>query len=113
MRPGAARRRAEAARAGRRRVAQCDERGVMGIAATLRDYLDRHSVRYELLRHTETKSTARTAEAGHVPGDRVAKPAVIEDADRHTVAGIPATRRTDFTEPHRKFRGPVAPPTPA
>jgi len=75
----------------------------MGIAATLRDYLDRHSVRYELLRHTETKSTARTAEAAHVPGDRVAKPVVIEDADRYIVVVIPATRRIDFTELHRKF----------
>jgi len=75
----------------------------MGIAATLRDYLDRHSIEYSLLRHTETRSTARTAEEAHVPGDRVAKPVVIEDADRYIVVVIPATRRIDFTALHRSF----------
>ncbi|HEX6993468.1 MAG TPA: YbaK/EbsC family protein [Gammaproteobacteria bacterium] len=75
----------------------------MGIAATLRNYLDRHSVDYSLLQHAETKSTARTAEEAHVPGDRVAKPVVIEDADRYIVVVIPATRRIDFTALHRTF----------
>ena len=75
----------------------------MGIAATLRDYLDRHAVSYQLLHHAETKSTARTAEAAHVPGDRVAKPVVIEDANRYVVVVIPATRRIDFTAVHRVF----------
>src|SRR5690606_40351740 len=75
----------------------------MGIAGTLRDYLDRHSVQYSLLRHAETRSTARTAEEAHVPGDRVAKPVVIEDANRYIVVVIPATRRLDFTVLHRWF----------
>jgi Ala-tRNA(Pro) deacylase len=75
----------------------------MGIAATLREYLDRHGVLYELLHHAETKSSARTAEEAHVPGDRIAKPVVIEDADRYMVVVIPATRRIDFTALHRTF----------
>lgn len=75
----------------------------MGIAATLRDYLDRHAIQYELLHHTETKSTARTAESAHVAGDRLAKPVVIEDANRYIVVLIPATQRIDFTALHRSF----------
>lgn len=75
----------------------------MGIAATLRDYLDRHGVPYELRRHAETRSTTRTAKEAHVPGERVAKPVVIEDADRYIVVVIPATQRIDFTALHRQF----------
>lgn len=33
----------------------------------------------------------------HVPGDQLAKPVVIEDADRYLVVLIPASRRIDFT----------------
>lgn len=75
----------------------------MGIAATLREYLDRHAVHYELLHHAEAAGSTRTAEAAHVPGNRLAKPVVIEDADRYVVILIPATRRLDFTALHRTF----------
>ena len=36
-----------------------------------------------------------------VPGDRLAKSVVIEDADRYWVVLIPSTRRLDFTSLHR------------
>src|SRR5690606_30912682 len=106
---GPAPERAEAVRAGRRGAAaqrigrRVTEGGPMGIAATLRAYLDRHQVPYELLHHAETRTTTRAAKEAHVPGDRVAKPVVIEDADRYIVVVIPATQRIDFTALRRKF----------
>jgi Ala-tRNA(Pro) deacylase len=75
----------------------------MGMAGTLRDYLDRRAVHYELLRHTETRSSTATAQAAHVSGNKLAKPVVIEDADRYLVVVIPATQRIDFTALHRTF----------
>ncbi|MFS8608105.1 MAG: YbaK/EbsC family protein [Gammaproteobacteria bacterium] len=75
----------------------------MGMAGTLRDYLDRHAVAYELLRHSRTRTSSETAEAAHVSGDRLAKPVVIEDDDRYLVVVIPASQRIDFTALHRAF----------
>lgn len=75
----------------------------MGMAGTLRDYLDRQAVGYELLRHSKTQTSSETAETAHVSGDRLAKPVVIEDADRYFVVVIPASQRVDFTALHRAF----------
>ena len=75
----------------------------MGMAGTLRDYLDRHAIAYELLRHSRTRTSSETAEAAHVSGDRLAKPVVIEDDDRYLVVVIPASQRIDFTALHRAF----------
>src|SRR5690606_16410102 len=55
------------------------EATAMGMAGTLREYLDRHAVAYELLRHSRTRTSSETAEAAHVSGSRLAKPVVIED----------------------------------
>src|SRR5690606_27421521 len=75
----------------------------MGMAGTLREYLDRHAVSYELLRHSRTRTSSETAEAAHVSGDRLAKPVVIEDAERYLVVVILASQRIDFTALHRAF----------
>src|SRR5690606_22822329 len=75
----------------------------MGIAATLRDYLERQQIDYELLGHPPAETSTRAAEAAHVAGEQLAKPVVIEDADRYLVVVIPATQRVDFTALHRTF----------
>lgn len=72
----------------------------MGIASGLREYLSSLGVRYELLPHDPTSTSTQTAEAAHVPGDKLAKPVVIKDAERYRVVLIPSTRRLDFTALH-------------
>ena len=84
-------------------AAPADTETAMGMAGTLREYLDRHGIGYELLKHSRTQTSSETAEAAHVSGDRLAKPVVIEDADRYLVVVIPASRRIDFTALHRAF----------
>ena len=64
----------------------------MSIALTLQKYLADHNVAYDLLPHQPTMSSLRTAEAGHIPADRLAKGVVLRDKASYWLAVLPATR---------------------
>ncbi len=72
----------------------------MGIAITLQQFFDQNGVDYEVVKHTHTESSMESAEAAHVPGDRVAKSVVLEDGGRFLVAVLPATHRVSFGALH-------------
>jgi Ala-tRNA(Pro) deacylase len=63
----------------------------MTIAATLVSYLERVGIQPEILTHPHTPSASRTAEASHVPGDRVAKAVLLKDATGYLLAVLPAS----------------------
>ena len=69
----------------------------MSIAPTLAKYLDQN-VTYELLFHDPTMSSMRTAEASHVPGDRLAKAVLLRRDGSFLLAVLPASRRLDLSE---------------
>lgn len=75
----------------------------MGIAGTLREYLEQHSVLYEVQPHRYTRTSSETAREAHVSGDQLAKPVVVEDADRYLVVLVPASCRVDFTALRHAF----------
>ena len=68
----------------------------MGIAATLREYLESRGITYEVVEHPHTDSAMRAAEAAHVPGDQVAKPVLLGDEHSYLLAVIPATHRLEL-----------------
>jgi Ala-tRNA(Pro) deacylase len=68
----------------------------MGIATTLREYLESRQIGYEIVAHPHTNSAMRAAEAAHVPGDQVAKPVLLGDDDSYLLAVIPATHRLEL-----------------
>ncbi|ADC71861.1 YbaK/prolyl-tRNA synthetase associated region [Thioalkalivibrio sp. K90mix] len=72
----------------------------MGIARTLSDYLAAQGVSFELVRHPYASSATRTAEAAHVPGDRLAKAVLVEDAGHYMLAILPASRRLHLGQLH-------------
>ena len=63
----------------------------MTVSPTLQNYLDQ-TVTYELISHAPTMSSARTAEASHVPGDAVAKAVVLRRDGGYMMAILPASR---------------------
>jgi Ala-tRNA(Pro) deacylase len=63
----------------------------MGIAITMEQFLDQQTAHYDLMRHAPTASSLRTAEAGHIPGDRLAKGVVLKDEIGYLLAVLPAT----------------------
>jgi Ala-tRNA(Pro) deacylase len=68
----------------------------MGIATTLREYLESRGIDYEVVTHPHTDSAMRAAEAAHVPGEKVAKPVLLGDDDSYLLAIIPATHRLEL-----------------
>ncbi len=65
----------------------------MAIALTLQQYLDEHGVTYDVLAHAPTLSSMRTAEASHVPGDRVAKAVVLKQEAGYLLVVLSASCR--------------------
>jgi Ala-tRNA(Pro) deacylase len=66
------------------------------LARYLQQHMDRLRVRYALVQHVATSSAARTAEASHVPGAKVAKGVLLRDADGYTLAVLPASHHVGF-----------------
>lgn len=64
----------------------------MSISVTVEQYLIRHGIDYDLVAHPRTGSSMETAEAAHIPGDRIAKGVILEDDGGYLMAVLPATR---------------------
>lgn len=76
----------------------------MAIAAALETFLRSRHVDYEIVRHPRTLSSMRTAQAAHVPGDRLAKSVLLEDDAGYLMAVIPSTHRIDLGKLHHQLQ---------
>lgn len=65
----------------------------MGIAITVKEYLNRNGIEYEVLSHPRSGSSMETARVAHVPGDSLVKTVVLEDEAGYVVAVVPSTHR--------------------
>ncbi|MGH6865592.1 MAG: aminoacyl-tRNA deacylase [Methyloceanibacter sp.] len=65
----------------------------MAIAPTLEKYLAARNVRYDVLAHEPTLTSTRTAQACHIPGDRLAKAVLLRDETGYALAVLPASHR--------------------
>jgi Ala-tRNA(Pro) deacylase len=70
----------------------------MAIAITLQEYLHNHISDYEVIDHRRTSSTLHSAEAAHIPGDRMVKSVLLGDDESYMLAVIPATHHIDFDD---------------
>jgi Ala-tRNA(Pro) deacylase len=70
----------------------------MSIAPTLKRYLAAENIQYEEIQHEFSMTSARTAEASHVPGDRLAKGVVLRRDDGYMLAVMPASHHLRLTE---------------
>lgn len=67
----------------------------MPMAKVIKQYLDKHGVKYDVIEHAHTSSSMRTAEAAGIPGDQLAKSVVLKDGKGCLMAVLPATHRLD------------------
>ena len=70
----------------------------MTIAPTLQKYMDEQGIRYDLVPHEPTLSALGSAQAGHIPGDRLAKAVVLSDDSRYTLAVLPASHHLQLSD---------------
>jgi Ala-tRNA(Pro) deacylase len=68
----------------------------MAVAATVKEFLEQRGVPYDIVHHTHTPTSMRTAEAAHIPGDRLAKAVLLQDDRGVLLAVLPASRHLDL-----------------
>ncbi|SAK45095.1 aminoacyl-tRNA deacylase [Caballeronia ptereochthonis] len=70
----------------------------MSMSATLQDCLRSKGSQYEIVRHPYSHSSAESAAAAHVPGDRLAKTVLFEDEQGYVAAVLPSTYAVRLSE---------------
>lgn len=61
----------------------------MSIAETIKSYMLKHQIEYELLAHPKTYSCRDSAEALHIPEDHIAKAIIVKDRQGYAMVVIP------------------------
>lgn len=75
----------------------------MPIAPSLHKYLAAQNIEYDEIPHVLTTSSARTAQACHVSGDRVAKAIVLRRGGGYVLAVLPASHHLRLDELRTRF----------
>ena len=73
----------------------------MSIATSVRSHLDKLGVPFDVISHPHTSDSSHTAQAAHVPGERLAKAVMLEDERGYLMAVLPASRKLDLGALHR------------
>jgi len=68
----------------------------MPITGTIKAYLERKGVDYDIVSHPHTTTSLQTMEASHIDGRRIAKGVVLKDQGGFILAVLPATRNLDL-----------------
>ncbi len=79
----------------------------MAIAMTLQQYFTDNGITYETLSHPYTTTASKTAQASHVPGDRIAKAVVVKKGEDFLLAVLPASHHIVFGNLRELLERPV------
>lgn len=74
----------------------------MAVSVTLEDCLRNKGSRYEIVRHPYSYNSMDTAQAAHIPGDRLAKTVLLEDEFGYVAAVLPSTYHVRLSELWKK-----------
>lgn len=70
----------------------------MAISLTLRNFLVENAIAYEVLPHSPTTTSLRSAYAARIPSNKLAKSVILEDEDGYLMAIIPANEHVKLRE---------------
>jgi Ala-tRNA(Pro) deacylase len=70
----------------------------MSISPTLEKYLADRGISYDLIPHEPTMSSLKSAQAGHVPSDSVAKGIMLSDGQKYMLAVLPASHHLRLSD---------------
>jgi Ala-tRNA(Pro) deacylase len=79
----------------------------MSIANTVRSYLERHEISYEILEHPHSQTSEQTADAAFIWEDQLAKTVLLEDDGGYVMAVVPASHRLDLAKLQGQLRRPL------
>ena len=75
----------------------------MTIAISVQNYLAREGVPYGTILHELTRDSTHSAQAAHIPGDRLAKCVMLQDDKGYLMAVVPSTHKVDLGALHRQL----------
>jgi Ala-tRNA(Pro) deacylase len=75
----------------------------MSLAARVKWFLDVNRVEYEIVMHRYTDTSLESAEAAEIPGEKLAKAVLLEDAGGYVLPILPATSRLDLEKVCREL----------
>lgn len=75
----------------------------MGIAITLKHYLDNHDVDYEVVDHPYASTSMDVAREAHVPPEKIAKCIMLEDEGGYVMAVCSASSRIKLGSLYREI----------
>jgi len=70
----------------------------MAMAITLQRYLDGQEIHYDIVKHAPTNTSMETAEAAHIPGDKLVKTVLLKDEKGYLMAVIPSTYHVQLSD---------------
>lgn len=70
----------------------------MGIAISVRNYLDDNNIKYDSITHRRTSSSCESANASFVPEESLAKGVVLRNKDGYLLSVIPSSQRADLNK---------------
>lgn len=79
----------------------------MGVALTIREYLDDNHIPFDVKRHHKTATSAVTAMVARVEGGSLAKGVVLKWDDGYILAVLPASRQLDMARMRDMIGGEV------
>jgi hypothetical protein len=79
----------------------------MSIANTVRSYLERHEISYEILEHPHSQTSEQTADAAFIWEDQLAKTVLLEDDGGYVMAVVPASHRLDLAKLQGQLQRPL------
>jgi len=68
----------------------------MPIAKSIKTYLEKHDVDYDLIKHPRTQSSMKTAQSARIPGGLLAKAVILRDERDYLMAILPSTHHLDL-----------------
>lgn len=80
----------------------------MSISCTLESYLEEHRIDFTLVRHPHTGASMDTAQAAHVPGDRLAKGVVVNQDGHSLLVVVPSDYHVHLGRLHEHLGEAVA-----
>lgn len=68
----------------------------MAIPSTVKNYLEKNQLDYDLVAHRHTTSSLETAATSHIAADSIAKGVILKDANGFVLAVLPAANHLDL-----------------
>lgn len=79
----------------------------MTMANRLKSYLKNQGVDYQVMFHSHTHSSMATAEAAHIPGNRLAKAVIVGDDGGYLMVVLPSAFHVEMGTLHKQLDRPL------